>query len=348
MLEEAIAPRTVDAGFLVTAQSFLIDRIKPDCEIIALPEKVMESGTLSWSVGPIEAVSEKGAEKGLRALISGGTQSVEIAPEDHWIIDLRANSPSNWAHFLNNHLPTLFAVANGAGLDPARALAILPADAPRYIQAAAALFNITFLMTNGSVKGHGVTCGIAPWGALRTARAGWVRLPAPQAALAAILAEPSPTPLPKKVFLTRKNTRTLSNISEIEGVLGARGFQTILPETLSPADQFRLFLNAEEIVAIHGAGLAPLLYSTPELGPKKLIELLPCGHMTDVYRVMASDVGCGWVGVRGRIKGEYIPHVYKTDKPAYVLHSMDSFEVDPVSLEYAFEISERQTAVATV
>ena len=274
MPEQAIVSKTISSGTLVTAPSFLIDRFKPDCEIITLPEKVMARGTLRWETGAVVAKPPK--KNGLRALINGNGTPVTIS-EDRWIIDLRDNSPANWAHFLNNHLPLLFASASAAGLDPNRALALLPTDIPQYILNVAALFGITTHLTDGVVEGHGVICGIEPWGALRTARADWVRLAAPQARLAAILAEPPETSLPKKVFLTRKDTRTLSNKSEVEEVLTGRGFESVLPETLSPADQFRLILGAEEIVAIHGAGLAPLLYCTPGAAPKLFIELLPCG-----------------------------------------------------------------------
>ncbi len=344
MPEQVILSRTIPAGTLVTARSFLIDRIKPDCEVIALPEKVMKPGTLSWTKGPVEASPPKRlGKKGLRALIGNGNgNGSKAVPEDRWLIDMRPNSPANWAHFLNNHLPLFFAIADAADLDPAKAVAILPSDIPGYILKAAAFFGIETLLSDGTVKGHGVTYDITPWTALRTARADWLRLPAPQAALAAARREPSETVLPKKVFLTRKSTRTLSNEAEIAAMLAERGYEMVLPETLSPADQFRLFLNAEAIVAIHGAGLAPLLYCSPGQGPKNFIELLPCGHMTDVYRVVAAEVGAAWIGVRGRIKPEYVAPAYEIDKPAYVTHSLDAFEVDPVSLERAFDLIDRQ------
>ena len=261
------------------------------------------------------------------------------APSDRWVIDLRSNSPANWAHFLNNHLPALFAVADAADLDPARVLALLPARIPDYILEAARLFDIEVLCTNATVHGEGVTFEFNPWGALRSGRCDWVKLPWARKALQRISDSATEQELPKKVFLTRSATRKVSNLDLIEPILSSRGFQTILPETLTPADQFRLFFEAEEMVAIHGAGLAPLLYCDADNGPNRLIEILPCGHMTNVYRAIANEVGCQWMGLRGRIKPEYVRHVYDTDKPAYTRHSLDDFEVDPVSLDRAFELS---------
>ena len=40
------------------------------------------------------------------------------------IIDLRAGNPENWAHFLNNHLPIVFRVCSGLGVDPADTLLV--------------------------------------------------------------------------------------------------------------------------------------------------------------------------------------------------------------------------------
>ena len=333
--ELVIPSRTISPGTLVTARSFLIDRVLPDCEIVALPEKAMKGGVLTWEVGPLVARPEK--ENRLKKLISA--PQVDHAPEGRWLYDMRPNSPSNWAHFLNNHLPMFFAVADAAGLDPAEALLVLPKDIPGYIREAARLFGLETHLSDAVVEGHGVTTEVRPWGALRSGRKAWMDLPAPRAALAAILAEAPATPLPKKVFLTRSKTRTLQNFPEIEPVLAARGFETVLPESLSPADQIRLFLGAEEMVAIHGAGLAPLLFCTPEQGPKRLIEILPCGHMTNVYRAIAEHTGCRWIGVRGRLKPEYVAPAYQLDK-TFVQYSLDSFEVDPVSLERAFEMTD--------
>jgi capsular polysaccharide biosynthesis protein len=144
--------------------------------------------------------------------------------------------------------------------------------------------------------------------------------------------------LPSRIFLSRRDTRVLENEAEVADWLGARGFTKLYPEDFSAADQLRLFRQAEVIVAVHGAGLAPLLYASVSDRPRHLVELLPCGHMTDVYRVMAHQTGWSWAGVRGRLKPEYV-------KPAYAFHaefkqfSLDSFEVDIRALDEAFALA---------
>lgn len=337
--EYVIPPITIPAGQLVTARSFLIDRIAADVEFVALPEKVVPGGQMSWHSGPVSAHPQR--KKRLPSLRP--TQKHPV-PDGRWIIDLRLQSPSNWAHFLNNHLPLTFALLEMADLAPEAALGLLPKDAPRYILEAAALFGLETMTTDEVVEGPGLQFSVDPWIAVRAARVDWARLSMPAAAVDRIASEASEQDLPSKVFLSRRDTRVLSNAPEIEALLAERGFRTVYPETLSVSDQLRLFRQAEEMVAIHGAGLAPLLYCTPDAGPRCLVEILPAGHMTDVYRVMCHRVGTEWVGVRGRLKPEYIRPAYQFDQK-FTTYSLDAFEVDPVSLETAFELLRKRQEI---
>ncbi|MFC3169180.1 glycosyltransferase family 61 protein [Paracoccus fontiphilus] len=141
---------------------------------------------------------------------------------------------------------------------------------------------------------------------------------------------------PKRIFLARRKQRAISNQAQIEALLHPLGYSTVYPEDLPISDQFRLFNTAEQIVAVHGAGLAPLLYRHLESPLRYLVEILPCGHMTDFFRLMAQQVGCSWIGVRGRLKPEYIQCSYKR-QGIFNQYSLDSFEVDPVSLERAIK-----------
>ncbi len=337
--EYVISPISIPPGQLVTARSFLIDRIKADVEIVALPEKSVAGGPLTWSTGPVLTPPKR--SKRLRSILSKPTHSV---PEGRWIINLKRQNPLNWAHFLNNHLPLTFALADMAGLEPEAAIVVLPEETPGYIRAAAELFELEIMTTDDAVEGMGLQFSVNPWVAIRAARVGWARLPKPRAVIEKIDAGIADQDLPRKVFLSRRDTRVLSNEAEIETILAERGFQKIYPETLSAADQLRLFRRAEEMVAIHGAGLAPLLYCTPDAGPRVLVEILPAGHMTDVFRAIAHHVGSDWIGVRGRLKPEYVRPAYQFDQK-FTAYSLDAFEVDPVSLETAFELlKERQEA----
>jgi capsular polysaccharide biosynthesis protein len=332
MQEQSIAPYRIGPAWLITAASCLLDRMKPDCERIHLPAAQAGGGILRYGRGALPAPAPAGGR--LARLRRPARQAL---PHDR-VFDLRRNDPNNWAHFLNNHLPVFFQVCDRLGLAPGDCLLVLPADSPGYIRNAAELFGLKILTTDAPLEGEGILYDPTPWTGIRDDRAQWVQTAYVRDTLARIEAAPTQTDLPRRVFLSRRSTRALMNETEVAQWLGARGFETVYPEDLSPADQLRLFRCAEAIVAVHGAGLAPLLYCGSDAGPSHLLEILHAGHMTNVYRVMADQVGCAWIGVRGRLKPEYITPAYNFEAP-FKTYSLDNFEVDIAALETAFDIA---------
>lgn len=327
-----VPPFSAPEARLVTARSYLIDRIVPDCEHVLLPPKAVPGGQIRYrAVTGFPAHAVPGRRQKLRRLLARRTAAVEHL-ENGVGIDLRVNSPENWAHFLINHLPLTFLLCRQAGLRPADVTLILPAATPGYIQDAAALFDLQVMLTDAAVTGLGIAFELENWNVLRPARREWVENSGVLDVLAPVIAR---QPVgPTRIFLPRKDTRRLSNQPEIEALLTSCGYVTVYPETLDAAGQFAMFHNAEEIVAVHGAAIAPLLYRQPNSRLRRLVEILPCGHMTDVYRVMSAQTGSSWIGVRGRIKPEYVEPAYKL-KTSFSRYSLDSFEVDPTALSRA-------------
>lgn len=326
-IEQALPGRRIPAGWLVTARSHFIDRYRAECEIVALPARSAEGGPLRVESGAIVA---RPPEKRFRL-----PPRRVAAPPDRWIVDLRRHTPSNWSHFLDNHLPLFFELARLTGRPVERALALLPTDIPAYIRDAAAVFGLETWTTDDIVSGDGVAVG--DWSFIRGARSIWAASAEPQRRLARALAAAAPASLPRRIFLSRRDSRLAGNADEIEARLAARGFETVFPETLPVIEQFRLFRGAEEIVAIHGAGIAPLIYCRPGEGPRRLLEILPAGLMSDAFREMAGHAGCAWVGVRGRIKPEYVAPAYDLDTPMRQF-SFDDFVIDPASVDLAFDM----------
>ncbi|WP_300064251.1 glycosyltransferase 61 family protein [uncultured Roseobacter sp.] len=333
MQELVISPYRTDPAWLVTAASFLIDRVVPDCERIHLPAHDVQGGRLHYGYGPLPAPAPP--KRRFAALRAQATLRPVEAPHRN-TFDLRRNTPTNWAHFLNNHLPIVFAVCAQFDIDPQQALLVLPGDTPAYITGAADLFGLTVLTTDAPVRGEGVLYAPEPWTSIRPVRHAWVRSPALRQPLARIDAQ-TPRAAPSRIFLSRRGTRAPLNDAALTDRLQTRGFTKVYPEDLSPAEQIALFRRAEAIVAIHGAGLAPLLYVERDGPLRHLVEILHAGHMTDVYRVMAQQVGVDWIGVRGRLKPEYIEGAYDFGK-VYKTHSLDNFEVDLTALDTAFEM----------
>lgn len=72
---------------------------------------------------------------------------------------------------------------------------------------------------------------------------------------------PEPLRKARRLYLGRGDAqqRRLLNEAEVETLLAARGFQSVLLQNLTNAQQFELFRNAEAIVAVRGATVANLL-----------------------------------------------------------------------------------------
>jgi hypothetical protein len=326
-----VAPFTTRPAYLITSPSYLIDRFQPDCEIIHLPEKCVAGGVLRHGRGTLVPLTAPRVGRGW--LVSSPVRRHRGRP----LIDLRLRSPQNWAHFLTNHLPISFRVIEAQGLAVGDVGLLLPQKTPGYILAAAQFFGFEAVCSDNVFEGENILFEADPWTGIRPARADWVQSPMAQRPLDAALQ--GGKPLPRRVFLPRRKTRALENQAEIEAFLGRLGFVTIYPEDLAVADQFRLFHEAEVIVAVHGAGLAPLLYRRPDSRLKQLIEIQPCGHMTDVYRVMADQLGLAWIGVRGRIKPEYVSPAYDLSRE-FKAFFLDSFHLDIKALEQGLALAE--------
>lgn len=338
-----VFPLNIPAADLFAAQSYLVDRIVPDCEHVRLPAKTVPGGQIRHHpVSGFPAQAAAGRRHRMARLLARG------APEPQPLagtigIDLRINSPENWAHFLTNHLPLTFLLCQRAGVAPHEVTVLLPAAIPGYILGIARLLGLRVQQTDGAVDGPGIGFDLDNWNVLRPLRRTWIL----ESGMLDVLAQAMTgrDTGARRVFLPRRDTRNLTNQAAIEAFLTARGYVTVYPETLDAAGQFALFHHAEEIVAVHGAGLAPLLYRQPDAPPQRLVEIMPCGHMTDVYRVMCQQVGCGWTGVRGRIKPEYVNDLYRIGTP-FTRYSLDPFEVDPLSLERALAASQDNAAVS--
>ena len=81
--------------------------------------------------------------------------------------------------------------------------------------------------------------------------------------------------LPKKIFINRKDGRSLRyiiNNNQVEDFLKKKGFKSLTMSDYSFADQVALFNNAKEIIGLHGAAFANLIFCKPKT---KIIEMRP-------------------------------------------------------------------------
>lgn len=339
---------------MIGARTFLMERVSPECEKIFVPKRVTIGGSLRLRYSDL---IEAWPELPRRArLMHRFFPSPRRRIEQGLAFEGRRNAPNNWAHFLDDLLPLYFYSCDRLGIPEGGMTLILPENAPGHIRATTAIFGIPTVFSSNFFTGPCVIAEFCfdlerspdgtegPWRRLPyilqvlPSRVSWAQLPLPQRKLREAYAA-TPANLPKRVFLARRKTREVSNIAEIAPVLARFGFETIYPEDLSALDQLRLFDVAEVMLAVHGAGLAPLSYRSPESALKTLIEILPCGHMSTNFRDIAEELGLGWTGVRGRLKPEYVKPAQDMSKPSFMGFSLDNFEVDPASLEEALDLA---------
>lgn len=320
-----VAPFRLEPGILITASSYLIDRAVPDCEVITLPGREAPGGAIPFD--RVDRMAPPPIRRGWRGLVKRRPGPVTL--QGGLGMDCRVVSPENWSHFLNIHVPLAFELSRRLGIPAAGLTLILPADTPGFILRAAEHLGLATQCSDGPVEGPGVAYRLS-LNITVPDRRKWLDA----SGIIDRLADADGPALPARVFLARRKDRAITNQPEIEALLHPLGYATIYPEDLPVADQFRLFNTAERIVAVHGAGLGPLLYRHPGSPLRQLVEILPVGHMTDFFRLMAQQVGCSWIGVRGRLKPEYIRPAYAREG-VFKQYSLDGFEVDPVSLERA-------------
>lgn len=90
---------------------------------------------------------------------------------------------------------------------------------------------------------------------------------------------------PKRIYIGRKNGRSVTNQEEVCQYLSVFGFQKIFCEDYSFSDQVRMFSNAEYIVSPHGAGLANIIFCKSET---KVLEILSPIYINSCFRRIAA------------------------------------------------------------
>lgn len=100
----------------------------------------------------------------------------------------------------------------------------------------------------------------------------------------------SATHATRRLYLSRRTARhqRLVNETEVERLLQAYGFETILPETLSFRAQVTLFHQAEAIVAPEGAAMANMAFAPSGL---RVLNIFEPRDIPGCYRTMSEALG---------------------------------------------------------
>ncbi|MEA5620785.1 glycosyltransferase family 61 protein, partial [Cronbergia sp. UHCC 0137] len=92
-----------------------------------------------------------------------------------------------------------------------------------------------------------------------------------------------------RIYISRQKatSRRVLNETLLEPLLNEYGFQVLICEQLSLAEQIRLFSNTEAIVGPHGAGLANIMYPQHKIS----IGEICCPPTVPCYLVIARQLG---------------------------------------------------------
>lgn len=326
----------VAPSYLIGPTSRMTDCWDPSPEVKILPARKTTPGRLDASIaeGARVAVGEAPAGR-LKRIFARPAAPFDL-PADDLHIDFRAHAPGNWAHMLTNHLPLLMKLCAALDLAPEkRPRIILPADAPGYITRLLDLFELQTIRIDGPARGRTIEFSMKPWISIRGTRgaivgerfAEWPAFHRIEANAAAKI---------PKLLIARKGARAIANEDQIGGYFEERGFRKIYMEEHSPLDQMTFLIYAEEIAAMHGAGLGPLLYRAAfGRRPFKMIELFGPGYVTDAFRVIAQHVGGDWIGVHGKIAAEMVRHLNaETDDARAYTNAGAEFDLAAIDLAY--------------
>lgn len=283
--------------YVIGARSYLTDRAVPLPEIIVLPgRRSAETRAVLRYDGQRSQLEARGSWK--RRLYEASQPVTQIDPHQP-VLDLRPIEPNNWSHALNIAFPFALMVRDRlreAGLkDP---VLVCPAKMSGKIVALFERFGLNCLCTSGRVEGEWIHCDPPdPNQQALVHFRDWLR---PHAKELGALIDEGREGLPDKVFLDRRDGRCLANGDAVRDFLGKRGFTTIYPEDLGMAEQVALLCTATDIVAIHGAGIAPLMFRQPDETAFRFVEILSPGHMTAYFRHFIKGLPGDYRAIRGR------------------------------------------------
>lgn len=294
-------------GWLIGAPTRTADRVQPVAEEIHLPATSSAPGNfhLSLALQPtVTTPTQLSRRERLKQWVSGDRKPIEVDLSSI-VLDLRYRSPENWAHAITNHLPLALIVREQLAEINKPATVILPKSISGKLVELFQLFGFDTLVTDRPVRGLVARYEVSPWIALRGIRHQVIARHLPESLNTGT---PGKFDTPTRLYVSRKDTRKLKNEQEVWATLQARGFTRIFAEEHSLLEQIRYLCGAEEIVAVHGAALAPLIFRNPGIGhkPYRLLEIFSPAHVTTVYRILAQQTGGSWIGVRGDIWPELL------------------------------------------
>jgi len=100
----------------------------------------------------------------------------------------------------------------------------------------------------------------------------------------------------------RRGKRSIANFDEMVAALAPEGFEVIVAEKLTVAEQIETFASAECVIAPHGAGLSNLVFCRPGT---RVIEIISADYRTRLYGDIAADCGLCYSAIEATPVGRW-------------------------------------------
>jgi capsular polysaccharide biosynthesis protein len=124
------------------------------------------------------------------------------------------------------------------------------------------------------------------------------------------------TPRMRKLFISRRDAerRRLLNEADVWALLEPRGYERVFMESLTFAEQIALLREARVVVALHGAGLANMLFARDGL---HVVELSDVTYPNPQFYALAAALGHHYWLVPARPRGgELRPRIHDVEVDA--------------------------------
>jgi len=332
-----IGSSSIARNWLFAPATYLVDSFTPFVEEIYLPVVATEPGSIKFTFYA-NGVANPPVKKYFSKIKSLYYQKDKLLTQQHdnVYLDLRAYSPGNLSHSIMIHLPlALTARAYLLSIKEQAPTLIFPTNLPAYVHKLFVEIGFELLITDQKVVGKLCEYEVSSVVSIRSILPDIIKDLLLGSDFSKELLRRSEA-LPKKVFISRKDTRRLTNEAEVEEVLKQHGYQKIYMEDYDILDQVAMVSLADNIVAIHGAALGPLVFrSLFDIKPLKFVEIFTPAHMANVYRVLTYQLGGEWIGVRGKLWPKLVEQAYECESSIVRQYSLLDFEVCLLSLEKA-------------
>jgi len=326
--------------WIIGPRSYLSDRAVPLLDIIAVPARKFGKESITFSGQVEKSVTRNFHPRKDKLLHPRQARKKERGVDGVYYIDLRIFGLGNWSHFLNKAVPVAVAIREKLiDMGKAEPVFILNKMVFPAILDFMKVIGYSFVCTNCSVEARHVLIEASNLSVIDNLSK---KIVAPISNLVFENTKKVPDIFSRKVFINRKPpNRSLLNNSVIREELISNGFVEYFMEDFSAAEQIAVILRATDIVAIHGAALAPLMFRNEGHGMLNMVEIMPPGHVVPFFMNMVDDIPCTYRMVRGIPDTDLMADAFSNvDDPSMEFtkrHSLRQFNLDLSSLRFAID-----------